>query len=78
MIRLTEVGRDFVFGLFVLILGGGVEPEMHYPQWRRLHQQVERCNVLHESLIKLIEGTLLFSAFYLLHQNEERKRLIGM
>ncbi|KAI0223727.1 Myotubularin-related protein 9 [Lamellibrachia satsuma] len=37
--------------------GGGVEPEMHYPQWRRLHQQVERCNVLHESLIKLIEAS---------------------
>ncbi|KAK2146123.1 hypothetical protein LSH36_631g02047 [Paralvinella palmiformis] len=35
--------------------GGGVEPEVHYPQWRRIHQQIERYNVLHESIVKLIE-----------------------
>ena len=33
-----------------------MEPEAHYPQWRRIHQPIERCSVLHESLIKLIEG----------------------
>lgn len=36
--------------------GGGVEPEVHYPQWRKIHQAVERHHVLHESLIKLIEA----------------------
>ena len=36
--------------------GGGVEPEMHYPQWRRIHQPIERSSALQESLAKLIEG----------------------
>ena len=40
----------------VLFLGGGVEPEVHYSQWRRIHQAIERHGLLHESLIKLLEG----------------------
>lgn len=36
--------------------GGGVEPEAYYPQWRRVNQSIERPNILHDSLIKLIEA----------------------
>ncbi|XP_074656633.1 myotubularin-related protein 9-like [Tubulanus polymorphus] len=36
--------------------GGGVEPEAHYSQWRRLHQPIERFSVQQESLIKLLEA----------------------
>ncbi|XP_064597583.1 myotubularin-related protein 9-like [Liolophura sinensis] len=36
--------------------GGGFEPEAHYPQWRRIHHPIARGQVLHESLIKLIEA----------------------
>ncbi|XP_064652187.1 myotubularin-related protein 9-like [Lineus longissimus] len=36
--------------------GGGVEPEHHYPQWRRIHQSIERYHVQHESLIKMMEA----------------------
>uniref|UniRef100_A0A8C8B0Y3 Myotubularin-related protein 9 n=1 Tax=Otus sunia TaxID=257818 RepID=A0A8C8B0Y3_9STRI len=32
--------------------GGGFEQEAHYPQWRRIHKCIERC----ESLIKLVEA----------------------
>ncbi|ELU07118.1 hypothetical protein CAPTEDRAFT_168491 [Capitella teleta] len=36
--------------------GGGVEPEAHYSQWRRIHQSMERYQILHESIIKLVEA----------------------
>ena len=36
--------------------GGGVEPELHYSQWRRLHQSVDRHTALHDAIIKLMEG----------------------
>lgn len=36
--------------------GGGYEPEAHYPQWRRIHQSIERRHAFHDSLIKMIEG----------------------
>ncbi|CAE1331437.1 MTMR9 [Acanthosepion pharaonis] len=36
--------------------GGGFEPEVHYSQWRRINQAIDRRHVLHESLIKLIEA----------------------
>ena len=36
--------------------GGGFELEAHYPQWRRIHQPVERRQAFHDSLIKLIEA----------------------
>ena len=38
------------------ISGGGYEPEVHYSQWKRLNQPIERRQVFHDSLIKLIEG----------------------
>jgi hypothetical protein len=38
------------------VLGGGVEPDAHYSQWRRIHQSMERYHVLQESIIKLVEG----------------------
>ena len=44
------------YSLAMLFLGGGVESEQYYPQWRRINQSIERPNVLNESLIKLIEG----------------------
>lgn len=37
--------------------GGGYEPEVHYPQWRRIHQSVERRQTFHDSLIKLMESS---------------------
>ncbi|XP_043918708.1 myotubularin-related protein 9 [Protopterus annectens] len=36
--------------------GGGFEQEVHYPQWRRIHKSIERCNILQESFIKLVEA----------------------
>lgn len=36
--------------------GGGFEPEVHYPQWRRVHKAIDRPHVLMDSLCKLIEA----------------------
>ncbi|KAH3752878.1 hypothetical protein DPMN_187504 [Dreissena polymorpha] len=36
--------------------GGGYELEAHYSQWKRLNQAIDRRQVFHESLIKLIEA----------------------
>ncbi|KAK6960629.1 myotubularin-related protein 9 [Biomphalaria glabrata] len=36
--------------------GGGYELEAHYPQWRRIHQSIERRQSFHDSLIKMIEA----------------------
>jgi myotubularin-related protein 9 len=36
--------------------GGGVEPEAHYSQWRKVHQGVDRHTALHEALTKLLDG----------------------
>ncbi|GFN86881.1 myotubularin-related protein 9 [Plakobranchus ocellatus] len=36
--------------------GGGFELEAHYPQWRRIHQPIERRTAFHDSLIKMIEA----------------------
>lgn len=41
----------------LVLIGGGYEPEAHYPQWRRIHQPIERRQAFHDSLIKMIEGT---------------------
>ena len=43
--------------------GGGVEPEVHYSQWRRVHQPIERHTNTQESLIKLIEGMVISNEF---------------
>ncbi|XP_013789413.1 myotubularin-related protein 9-like isoform X1 [Limulus polyphemus] len=36
--------------------GGGYEPEMHYPLWRRIHKPIDRYSTLLDSLMKLIEA----------------------
>ncbi|XP_078449733.1 myotubularin-related protein 9 isoform X1 [Lampetra planeri] len=36
--------------------GGGYEPEAHYPQWRRINKSIERCNLMQDSFIKLVEA----------------------
>lgn len=36
--------------------GGGVEPEMHYPMWRRIHKPIDRHSTLLDSLAKLVEA----------------------
>ncbi|CAN7989167.1 unnamed protein product, partial [Ixodes hexagonus] len=36
--------------------GGGYEPEMHYPMWRRLNKPIERYTMLLDSLSKLVEA----------------------
>ena len=50
------VVRFLVICLFVFT-GGGVEPESHYPQWKRVHQNIERFPALNDSIAKLTEGT---------------------
>jgi len=39
--------------------GGGVEPESHYPQWKRVYQNIERYSSLNDSIGKLAEGSKL-------------------
>ncbi|KAF4531437.1 hypothetical protein B566_EDAN004207 [Ephemera danica] len=39
--------------------GGGVEPEAHYPQWRRVHKPIDRHAGLLDSLAKLVDGKSL-------------------
>ena len=40
-----------------IYVGGGVEPESHYPQWKREYQNIERYTALNDSIAKLAEGT---------------------
>ena len=59
--------------LFVLA-GGGVEPESHYPQWKRVHQNIERFPALNDSIAKLAEGTEFKSLSFCIsitHKNEK-------
>lgn len=37
-------------------VGGGFEPEVHYPQWRRVHKPIDRHFALLDSLAKLIDA----------------------
>lgn len=48
-----------------LCLGGGFEPEVHYPQWRRVHKPIDRHQVLMDSLCKLVEGM-----YFLVHTKD--------
>lgn len=36
--------------------GGGVEPEVHYPLWKRMHKPIDRYSILLDSLMKLVEA----------------------
>lgn len=48
--------------------GGGYEPELHYPNWRRVHKPIDRHHVLLESLTKLMDGivqNVFVKKFYL-------------
>lgn len=36
--------------------GGGVEPEMHYPMWRKIQKPIDRHFTLLDSLAKLVEA----------------------
>ncbi|KAG0726412.1 Myotubularin-related protein 9 [Chionoecetes opilio] len=36
--------------------GGNYEPELHYPNWRRVHKPIDRHHVLLDSLTKLMDG----------------------
>ena len=42
-----------------IYVGGGVEPESHYPQWKREYQNIERYTALNDSIAKLAEGTFI-------------------
>ena len=42
-----------------IYVGGGVEPESHYPQWKREYQNIERYTALNDSIAKLAEGTCI-------------------
>lgn len=48
----------WILKFYIHFVGGGYEPEAHYPQWRRIHQSIERRHAFHDSLIKMIEGIL--------------------
>ncbi|KAH9380982.1 hypothetical protein HPB48_008196 [Haemaphysalis longicornis] len=39
------------------VLGGGCEPEVHYPMWTRVHKPIERHTALLESLSKVVEAS---------------------
>lgn len=38
--------------------GGGIEPESHYPQWKRVYHNIERYPALNDSIAKLAEASL--------------------
>ena len=48
--------------------GGGVEPESHYPQWKRVHQNIERYQALNDSIAKLAEGNFIDNWHVKLHR----------
>ncbi|XP_063408150.1 myotubularin-related protein 9-like [Mytilus trossulus] len=52
--RLSYVNKDYKSS----VVGGGYEPEVCYPQWRRIHQSLDRRQAFHDSLIKLMELSL--------------------
>lgn len=56
----------FFFNYFNLSVftGGGVEPESHYPQWKRVYQNIERYPALNDSIAKLTEGTFNVLTFF--------------
>ena len=45
---------------FFNFVGGGVEPESHYPQWKRVNQNIERYTALNDSIAKLAEGMYMY------------------
>lgn len=65
------VAMSFIISLY---LGGGYELEAHYPQWRRIHQSIERRQSFHDSLIKMIEGKIIH-LFYS-HSVQQKKTAI--
>lgn len=52
-----------------IYVGGGVEPESHYPQWKREYQNIERYTALNDSIAKLAEGTLYKHTVYLFYND---------
>ena len=55
-----------VMGCLFVFAGGGVEPESHYPQWKRVNQGIERYPALIDSIAKLAEGMYI-------HNNKKQK-----
>ena len=56
-----------VMGCLFVFAGGGVEPESHYPQWKRVNQGIERYPALIDSIAKLAEG------MYIHNYNKKQK-----
>ena len=56
-----------VIGCLFIFAGGGVEPESHYPQWKRVNQGIERYPALIDSIAKLAEG------MYIHNYNKKQK-----
>lgn len=52
-----------------IYVGGGVEPESHYPQWKREYQNIERYTALNDSIAKLAEGTCITNTVYLFYND---------
>ena len=67
MWRMIFVCVNFlVMGCLFIFAGGGVEPESHYPQWKRVNQGIERYPALIDSIAKLAEGMYI-------HNNKKQK-----
>ena len=41
-----------------------MEPESHYPQWKRVYQNIERYPALTDSIAKLTEGAFNVFTFF--------------
>ena len=59
-----------------IYIGGGVEPESHYPQWKREYRNIERYTALNDSIAKLAEGTCTEHTVYLFTMILQRLMLL--
>lgn len=53
---------SLIFHVTLQLRGGGYEPELHYPNWRRVHKPIDRHHVLLDSLTKLMDGKILIDS----------------
>ncbi|XP_063591147.1 myotubularin-related protein 9-like isoform X1 [Penaeus indicus] len=54
--NLAQSAKNLAQSAKVQLRGGGYEPELHYPNWRRVHKPIDRHHVLLDSLTKLMDG----------------------
>ncbi|XP_063863247.1 myotubularin-related protein 9-like isoform X1 [Scylla paramamosain] len=54
--NLAQSAKNLAQSAKVQLRGGGYEPELHYPNWRRVHKPIDRHHMLLDSLTKLMDG----------------------